>query len=219
MSSESLKTKTAGAGVLAAIVASLCCITPVLAFLGGIGGIAATFSLLEPFRPFLIGFTVLVLGYAWYQQLKQEKQEINCDCEEKPGKTKFIHTKKFLGIVSTVAIIMLSFPSYSHIFYPDIQNNKIAVSDNIRLIEFEVEGMTCSGCEQHVSYEVNQLPGIIETFVSYEDAIALVKYDTSLLDEDKITTAINATGYKVVASQEKDLSEITLDPIINSSTN
>ena len=59
MSNESLKTKTAGAGVLAAIVASLCSrkakksITPVLAFLGGIGGIAATFSWLEPYSSVL----------------------------------------------------------------------------------------------------------------------------------------------------------------------
>ena len=54
-----------GAGVLTAITASLCCITPVLAIVAGSSGIAASFSWLEPFRPFLIGLTVLVLGFAW----------------------------------------------------------------------------------------------------------------------------------------------------------
>ncbi len=216
MSNESLKTKTAGAGVLAAIVASLCCITPVLAFLGGIGGIAATFSWLEPFRPFLIGITVMVLGFAWYQQLKPSKQEIDCDCEDETGKTKFLHSKKFLGIVTVVAIVMLGFPSYSHIFYPDVQNAGFAVSDNVRLVEFEVEGITCTGCEQHVTYEVSQLPGIIGTQASYEDANAFVKFDASLLDVEKITATIDATGYKVVAVNEKNPSEITLDPVISS---
>ena len=112
--------------------------------------------------------------------------------------------------------MLLGFPSYSHIFYPDVQNAGFAVSDNVRLVEFEVEGITCTGCEQHVTYEVSQLPGIIGTQASYEDANAFVKFDASLLDVEKITATIDATGYKVVAVNEKNPSEITLDPVISS---
>ena len=59
-----------GAGVLSAVAASLCCITPVLALISGASGVASTFSWMEPARPYLIGITVLVLGFAWYQKLK-----------------------------------------------------------------------------------------------------------------------------------------------------
>lgn len=59
-----------GAGLISAIAASLCCITPVLALVAGSSGIAAGFSWLEPARPYLIGITILVLGFAWYQKLK-----------------------------------------------------------------------------------------------------------------------------------------------------
>jgi mercuric ion transport protein len=211
---NNLKTKTASASILAAIAASLCCITPVLAFLGGIGGIAATFSWLEPFRPYLIGITILVLGFAWYQQLKPSKQEIDCDCEEETGKTKFLHSKKFLGIVTVVALFMLTFPSYSHVFYPATENSGIAVSDNVNLVEFEIKGMTCTGCEQHVNYEVHQLPGILETQVSYESANALVKFDASQVSEDEITDAINSTGYTVIGLHKKNPAEM----ISNSTT-
>jgi len=62
--------RTAFAGLFSAIVASLCCITPVLALLSGTTGIASTFSWVEPYRPILIGATVLILGFAWYQKLK-----------------------------------------------------------------------------------------------------------------------------------------------------
>jgi len=74
-----METKTAsekkwiGAGMLAAIAASLCCITPVLAVLVGLGGIASTFSWLDPLRPYLIGFTVIILGYAFYAAYKPKK--------------------------------------------------------------------------------------------------------------------------------------------------
>ncbi len=43
--------KLIGAGLLTAIAASLCCITPVLALIAGTSGLASTsFSWLEPFQ-------------------------------------------------------------------------------------------------------------------------------------------------------------------------
>ncbi len=85
--------KLIGAGLLTAIAASLCCVTPVLALIAGTSGLASTFSWLESFRPYFIGLTILVLGFAWYQKLKPKKQ-IDCNCEtaEKP---KFIQSKTF----------------------------------------------------------------------------------------------------------------------------
>jgi len=85
--------KLIGAGLLTAVSASLCCITPVLALIAGTSGMASTFSWIEPFRPYLLGLTFLVLGFAWYQKLKPKK-EIDCECEtdEKP---KFSQTKSF----------------------------------------------------------------------------------------------------------------------------
>ena len=68
-----------GAGVIAAIASSLCCITPVLAVLAGTSSLAGNFGWLEPARPFLIGATVLALGYAWYDKLKPVKQN-DCGC-------------------------------------------------------------------------------------------------------------------------------------------
>ena len=66
--------KLIGAGLLTAIAASLCCITPVLALIAGTSGLASTFSWLEPFRPYFIGLTILVLAFAWYQKLKPQKK-------------------------------------------------------------------------------------------------------------------------------------------------
>jgi mercuric ion transport protein len=48
--------KLIGAGLLTAIAASLCCITPVLALVAGTSGLASTFSWLEPFRPYFHRF-------------------------------------------------------------------------------------------------------------------------------------------------------------------
>jgi copper chaperone CopZ len=191
----------AGLGLISAIAASLCCITPVLALIAGTSGLASTFSWLEPLRPYFIGLTVLVLAFAWYQKLKPKKQ-IDCDCEtnEKP---KFIQSKMFLGIVTVFAIIMLAFPYYTSVFYPQTEKQIIVVDkSNIQEVEFTVSGMTCTGCEEHINHEVNKLTGIISSNVSYENGKAVVEFDNSKTNITEIEKAINSTGYSVTDKKE-----------------
>ena len=188
--------KLIGAGLLTAIAASLCCITPVLALIAGTSGLTSTFSWLEPFRPYFIGLTILVLGFAWYQKLKpQKKNDCKCETEEKP---KYIQSKIFLGIVTAFAIVMLAFPNYSSIFYPKTEKQIIVVDkSNIQKVEFTISGMTCASCGEHVNHEVNKLTGIISSNASYEKENAIVKFDNSKTNIFEIEKAINSTGYSV----------------------
>lgn len=191
-----IENKLIGAGFLTAVAASLCCITPVLALIAGTSGLASSFSWLEPFRPYFITLTILVLGFAWYQKLKPKKQ-IDCDCEteEKP---KFIQSKMFLGIVTAFAIVMLAFPHYAHNFYPKTEKQIILVDkSNVQTVEFSISGMTCTSCEEHVNHEVNKLSGIIKSTASYENRNASVEFDNSKTTIIEIEKAINSTGYSV----------------------
>lgn len=201
MKSSRLSSESAKVGLLTAIVASLCCITPVFSLLAGVSGIAASFSWMEPFRPYLIALTIGALGFAWYQKLKpRTKEEIECACktDERPS---FWQSKKFLGFVTVFAALMLAFPSYSHIFYPDSNNSDrilTAQVSQIELVEFKIKGMTCIGCEEHVNNVVSELEGIGEVQASYKDGNAIVKYDPDKVAKDQIVEAINKTGYKVI---------------------
>jgi len=189
--------KLIGAGLLTAITASLCCIAPVLALIAGTSGIASNFSWIEPFRPYLIGLTILVLGFAWYQKLKPQK-EIDCECEtdEKP---KFIQSKKFLGIVTVFTIVLLTFPYHSGMFYPTTEKQIIVVDkSDIKTTEFKISGMTCASCEEHVKHEVNKLTGIVNSNASYENGNAIIEFDKTKTNETEIENTINSTGYKVI---------------------
>lgn len=193
--------KLIGAGLLTAITASLCCITPVLALIAGTSGIASTFSWIEPFRPYLIGLTILVLAFTWYKKLKPQK-EIDCECEtdEKP---KFIKSKKFLGIVTVFTIVMLAFPYYSGIFYPKTEKQIIVVNkSDLKTTEFKINGMTCASCEEHVNHEVNKLNGIVNSKASYQIGNAVIEFDKTKTNETEIEKAINSTGYKVADKKE-----------------
>ena len=199
--------KLISAGLLAAFTASLCCITPLLAFIAGTSGLATTFSWLEPLRPYLIGLTIFVLGFAWYLKLKPKKQ-LDCSCE-KDEKIPFTQSKMFLGIITLFAVVMLAFPYYSGIFYPTTEKQIIIVDQsNIREIEFTISGMTCASCGEHVNSEVNKLTGIISSDASYENKNAVVKFDDSKTNIDEIENAINATGYLVTDKKEYQLKTI-----------
>ncbi len=214
MSEKKSSSKSAGAGVLVAITASLCCITPVLALISGTSGIAASFSWMEPYRPFLIGLTVLVLGFAWYQKFlpagwlgKPKTAEIDCECEPaqlaggEDEKTPFMQSKMFLGIVTLFAAMMLTFPFYSSNFYPDIKKDDIAVNKStIYEVSLAVKGMTCTGCEAGIEYAAMKLPGVLTASADFIEGSATIRFDQSTSTEQDIIDAINATGYKVVSS-------------------
>lgn len=187
-----------GASLLAAITASLCCITPVLALIAGSSGLASTFSWIEPFRPYLIGLTIFIIGFAWYQKLKPNKR-VDCECDE-DEKPKFIQSKSFLGIVSVFAIMMMAFPFYSELFYPEVKGEIISADlSNIKTAEFTITGMTCSSCENHVNHEIRNLNGILSSKTSYENGNAVIEFDSTKISSSEIKGVINSTGYKVIS--------------------
>lgn len=188
-----------GLGLLTAISASLCCITPVLALLAGTSSLAASFSWIEPYRPYLIGLAILVLAIAWHQKLKPKNQaEKDCACEdnEKPS---FLHSKLFLGLVTVFAVAMLAFPHYSEIFYPE---NKTSVqpqlANSVNNLTLNVKGMTCESCNLHVENTLAQLPGYILAKADYKTGTVKVVYNNKKSSEKDVEDAVNSTGYKVV---------------------
>lgn len=190
--------------IVTAVLASLCCITPVLAVLGGLSGIATTFEFLKPLRPYFIGFTAIVLGYAFYNAYKPKKEtDIECACEEEDEqgskKTKFINSKAFLWTIAVAATIMITFPFYSQVFFPDVEASSINVSStNLIKAELEIEGMTCTACEQSVDYALRSEAGVINATSSYETGIASVEYDKTKINPEQLKKAIEEkVGYKV----------------------
>jgi copper chaperone CopZ len=185
-----------GASLLTAITSSLCCITPILALIAGTSGIASTFSWIESFRPYLIGLTILLLSFVWYFKLKRRK-EIDCKCETE-GKPKYIESKMFLAVVTLFAFVMLTFPYYAGLFYPNTGKQIIRVDQSdIQTTEYKIRGMTCASCEEQVKYKVNKLNGILNVKVSYEDKNAIIKFDRTKTNEMIIEKVISSTGYKV----------------------
>ena len=124
---------------------------------------------------------------------------MDCGCET-DNKKSFWQSKSYLGIVTIVAGLLISFPYYAKAFYPKPQEIKVLVMDktNIQEAVFKIKGMTCESCTQNVNSEISKVKGIVEFQTSYENANSTVKFDNSKTSVDSIAAAINSTGYKVV---------------------
>lgn len=70
--SEDTGSSWLGAGaLLAAAGASVCCVLPVVVAFAGVGS-AAMGAMFEPHRPYPIGATLLLLGFAFYRAYRRE---------------------------------------------------------------------------------------------------------------------------------------------------
>lgn len=185
------------AGILSAIAASLCCITPVAAVLAGSSSLATIFSWLEPARPFLVGFSIGALAVAWYLQLKPASTIYKACCETR--KTSFFQSKTSLGFVTLFAILGMTLPLYANLFYSKPKTQVVSKTGtlNIQQVKFTINGMTCASCEDHVNQELSKENGVLAYTTSYASRSSMVSFDYSKTSVNAIEAAINRSGYKV----------------------
>ncbi|WP_230679847.1 mercuric transport protein MerTP [Pontibacter sp. 172403-2] len=192
-----------GTGLSAALLASLCCIAPLLALVGGATGAISAFGWVEPFRPYLIAITLVVLAMAWYQRLQANKATTACGCEE-DAKRAFWKSNKFLLVISCMALLLLAFPEYAGALYRQPEAMAASVQTNfMKTVKLEVKGMSCEGCEAHVNREVGKLAGVFSVSTFYEKGSAVVKYDSTKVQPAQILQAARKTGYTVVLEEKK----------------
>lgn len=85
-------------------------------------------------------------------------------------------------------------------------NNKKSGSTNagsanakieLQTYNFEVKGMTCTGCEQTIQANVNKIEGIQLVTASHTEKNATVRFDPKKTDTTEIKKAITGSGYTV----------------------
>ncbi len=189
-----------GAGLLAALAASLCCITPLLAVVGGLGGAASSFVWLEPYRHYLVALTVAVFGFTWYRQLRPVPAAV--DCCAVPARRSVMQSTGFLASVTVLAALLLAFPYYGAALYPTAKSSAPVASTTgaapvWQTRTYRIQGMTCEACARHVESAVQQVPGVQSVAVSYDKATAQVRFDAAHAQPAQVESAINSTGYHV----------------------
>ncbi len=104
--------KTAVASVVAAAAASVCCIGPVVAAALGAGALGAASTRMEPYRPWFLGVTVVLLGIGFVSAYRREPECADDTC----APTSRRNAKIILWIAVVAVGLLAAFPYYMRWF-------------------------------------------------------------------------------------------------------
>lgn len=183
-------------GIIAAIIASLCCIGPVLVALVGIGSIGA-FAVFENYRPYLIGITVVLLGVAFY--LVYKNREVKCE----DGTCKIEDAGKWnkIGVWSAtiLAVAAIAFPYLG--VAPSAPAN-VAVQGKA-IVTLSIEGMDCKACAKGVEASLARIKGVRKANVEYDQGKAEIEYDPAIVQPKAFVDQVNESGFTAKISDQR----------------
>jgi copper chaperone CopZ len=189
-----------GASLLAALVASFCCILPIVFALGGMGIVGAS-AVFAAWRPYLLALTFALLGIGFY--LSYRKRPKACEpgsaCE-RPAVNR--SGRVGLWLAAAFVILFAAFPYYSGPVARLLLSNGKAQAHPASTQEhvtFAVEGMTCPVCAEGIAHKLKELPGVRQAAVSYEQHKAEIEYDSRHVLLEQLEKVFTDAGYRVRA--------------------
>lgn len=187
-------------GILSAVMASVCCLGPVLLVLLGLGSLGFG-ALLGRFHWWFILVGIALLGVAWRSYLKEVGRCRTAHCEMARGKT----TRNMLTLASVVVALFVGLNLYTYAGQRQIPHPLGAASagGGLALVVIPVEGMTCFTCELTVESALRRLPGVKSADARVNEKAAYVNYDPTQTRPEDLIAAINKTGYRASAPKEK----------------
>jgi copper chaperone CopZ len=183
--------KVKQAGIFSAILASTCCIGPLLLVAIGLGSGAALVGRYHWL--FLIG-GIAVLTWAWARYL-QEKTV--CDCEHKPMQGR--RSGMFTLLIATVIVLgfgSLNISRYVFASAPASTEAQTQLANGLDRLVIPVEGMSCATCEIAVRHTLKRAEGVKSARVSVATKTATVDYEVATTNPEQLVAAINSTGYR-----------------------
>lgn len=183
----------------AAVLASACCIGPVVLAGLGIGAVTAA-QQFAPLRPYFLALTAVLLGLGFYFAYRKPKRAAVCDGEacETPHVARW--GRPMLWIATVVVLTLVAFPYY---YGPlraafDKPSQKVPTAPEpaqLATVELKVSGMTCGGCAVSVRNALLETPGVTAAEVDFESGRAKVQYDAAKVSTAQLLEAVNKTGF------------------------
>lgn len=186
--------------VVAAFLASLCCLGPLL--LGGLGLGTVLVATFAPLRPYFLAFSAVLLALGFYFVYRKQKPGQVCEGEtctpQAPGR-KFAKGLLWLGTVAVLALAF--FPQYGARFASANATSKSGPTAALEISNLKITGMDCEVCARVIERKLLETPGVAHAQVQYPAGRATVKFDPSRISNTKIMEVIKSGGYQASLSR------------------
>lgn len=175
--------------IITAVLASLCCIGPLLLVGFGIGSVAF-FSRFDAYRPYFIGLAVLLLIPAFY--LAYKKREIKCE----DGTCKIESAGKWNKISVWFAfVIVAGFISFPYFNFTSNVSSITKSQANIKTINLQIGNMDCKACAFGLQAQLKREVGVKDAKIIFEEGKGTVTYDPGIIAKERISSLLTKEGY------------------------
>lgn len=176
---------------MSAILASTCCIGPLLLVAIGLGSGVA---FVGRYHWVFVIAGMAVLTWAWAKYLRERTA---CDCEHKPmeGRRSGMLTL-LLVTVLVLGFAGLNISRYVFASAPVSASTQTQLANGLSRIVIPVEGMSCATCEIAVRHALRRIEGVKSPHVSAATKTATVDYEAAKTNPEQLVAAINSTGYR-----------------------
>lgn len=191
--------------IVSAITFSICCLGPLLLLLLGVGGAwMVSFSGLEPYRPVFMMVAVIFLGVSFYKvygKSKKDSASESCCANPKAERVK----KITLWVVAVLVVGLFAFPyTVPYLSADSSAKRPVATQAGLSTVTLDVRNMTCAACTAIVTKSLRDLNGVIDARVSFQPPQAVVVFDSSKVNVERILVATANAGYPSQPVKEKE---------------
>lgn len=183
----------AGGSILTAILASSCCIGPLVLAAIGVGG-ASFFAPIAKFRPIFIGITFAFIGVSYYFTYGRKKA---C-CPGESPKRRLWTQEVPLWVITVLAVGLTAFTyTKDYIGTRDVKTPLESKGD-YKIVNLHVDGITCAGCAKTIKSALLGVRGVKAVSVSLENHEVEVglKKDLDFIPIQELLEALEKKGYK-----------------------
>ena len=190
-----MKERTALAGsLIAGLLASACCIGPLLLGAVGLGSLGFA-AALAPLRPWFLGLTVALVAVGFFLAYRPQRAEACAPgeaCQKPPSRR---NQRLALWLVTALAVTLATYPSWAARRTPAGEPVQRVLGTSA-VVTLDVRGMTCADCEGEIERELVKVPGAVQAAVSFDQKRAEVRVTSPAPRAAALVAAVERAGYR-----------------------
>lgn len=184
-------------GILTGLLASLCCITPVVLILLGLGSASFAFSFIG-LKPYFLVASILMLAVSFWFYFRKRK------CGFLAGvKSPFVLTTLAVHLILFIGSLYLLLPMVG----PYVFEKRLALSQDVaqhppschlqlNIVSKSFNSLTCTSCQAALKYKLGQNPGVYTAEVDLGKSQALIHYNKEKVSSNQILKSV-PSGFKI----------------------
>ena len=181
-------------GILSALFASVCCVTPLLLVLLGLGSLGIG-AVLGRFHWWFLGVALILLTVAWRRHFQERRRCATARCEMASGTpTRWTLLVASLVVAAFAGLNLVTFANQSQQTVPTPGGPS---GTETQAVVIPVEGMACLSCELAIESSLKRLPGVAHVDANVAQHSVAVNYDPAQVTVEELIAAITKTGYTV----------------------